>query len=192
MVSGGPDLNLQSLRICSVTDATSVPASTGCVSPAPGKPAGVPSRGNLRGVEVSVAGRVPSVRIRELTVRYAAADRKVTMLLPSLEPRPSGDGCLQRGCPSFELTPRAAGSLAAQAIWPAEGSALLEIRTAITAPGAGLPGYRVVSSASSSSPPGPGIVATSAAIQAPTPSSLVLTNTGAASLEAPVMSATWP
>lgn len=194
-LTGNLDQEQQAVTVCSVSGETELPPSTQCILPVAGRPVDLPAGSNIKGVEISLAGRSTAVDLEEVAITFTAIDRRVRMLLPDLEPRGDDPVCLPKGCPSFEMTPQREGILSAQASWREPGSGLLDIRTAIPPP-TGIsptpPAFTVTSSSTSASSAGPGSVSTSAPLRSEGRSILALTNNGDTPLDSPVVEATWP
>ncbi len=195
-IAGNIDQDERAVTVCAVTDETSVPPSTRCVLPVADRPVDLPSGAGVKGAEVSLAGRSTLVDLQEIALTFTEQDRQVRLLLPNLDPPGDDPRCLAQGCPSFEMTPTRGGKLTGKASWEQPGGGLLDIRTAVPVPTAGIsptpPAYRVVSSSTSSSNTGPGSVSISATIESGQQSLLTLTNNGTGPLITPVLDATWP
>jgi hypothetical protein len=194
-VTGAVDQEENAVTLCSVADESAVPPSTQCVLPVADRTVDLPTGSDTRGVEISLSGRTDAVDIEEVAITYAAADRKVRVLLPNLDPT-SDPWCERRGCPSFEVTPARDGEVSAQATWPEPGAGLLEIKTEVPGPTTGASPapapYRPLAASSSSSDSGPGSISTSATITSGRPSVVAFTNKGTGFLKTPILEATWP
>jgi len=195
-ISGPIDQGENAVTVCAVTDETSVPPGTNCVLPVAERPVDLPADPNLRGAEISIAGRPAVLDLREIAITYTAQNRQVRLLLPNLDPLTDDPGCLGLGCPAFELTPPRNGNLVGEASWDDPGGGALDIRTTAAMPSPGVspapPAYRVVSSSASASNSGPGSVSISSTVREDHQSLMVLTNTGEGPLLTPVLEATWP
>jgi hypothetical protein len=195
-LTGAIDQEEHAVTICSIIDRTGLAPNDRCVLPVSDRPVDLPGAPGIRGIEISLAGRSTLVDLQQVALTYTAADRRVTFLLPNVEPAPKDASCAPLGCPSFELNPARNGKLEATASWTEPGSALLDIRTAVAPPTNGTvatpPAYKVAASSTSSSSAGPGSVTVGTTIRSGDSTILALTNNGNGVLGTPVLEAAWP
>jgi hypothetical protein len=195
-LTGAIDQEGQSVTVCSVIDRTALAPSDRCVLPVSDRPVDLPGAPGIKGIEISLAGRSTLVDLQQVALTYTAVDRRVTFLLPNVEPAPKDASCAPLGCPSFELNPARNGKLEATASWTEPGSALLDIRTAAapptSAPVATPLAYKVSASSASASIDGPGSVIVAATIRSGDSTILALSNNGTGLLGTPVLEASWP
>lgn len=195
-LTGAIDQEERSVTVCSVTDRTALAPSDRCVLPVSDRAVDLPGAPGVRGIEISLAGRSKLVDLQQVALTYTAQDRRVTFLLPNVEPAPKDASCAPVGCPAFELNPARNGKLEATASWMEPGSALMDIRTAVAGPTNGTVAtplaYKVAASSASSSSDGPGTVTVGATIRSGDSSILALSNNGTGLLGTPVLEAAWP
>jgi hypothetical protein len=123
---GGP---LPAIRVCPITDLTAPAATTGCFTPSGGEALALGHSDSLRGIEIRYIGPTSGqsgATLDHVTVTYPAADRSVSVAVPSLDAALGGSVCKDNGCnPFLEMTPRHSGPFHASVSWAGVANARL-------------------------------------------------------------------
>ncbi|MHB8512220.1 MAG: hypothetical protein ACYDCC_08550 [Actinomycetota bacterium] len=184
-------LTNKNTKLCPIATLQSHDAA--CKIPQDNRPIRIPHGRKFKGLHVL---QTKGAALLDVRVSYHPKDRKITMLLPNVNPQPGASVCKDNGCnPIFELTLRRAGTFTAVATWQGIASGTLDMETGLIAEKSystsGAP-YHVVAKSSGNSSVHAGRLSIKGYLDATTEAAVALRNDGARPLLSPIITISWP